>query len=123
MKRKSPQQKKRESYLRDRRNVYGESTQASRRNIPRNKRYPKRSNRRAASTALATLRGGADLETAEGVELRLLGKRQKAWRKTPDAPLGEFVEQRLRRRVALGLDQPSSAEKKIRRIRRSSVRQ
>ncbi|MFD9407178.1 hypothetical protein ACFWBN_09205 [Streptomyces sp. NPDC059989] len=38
MRQRSPQEKKRLSYLKDRRNVYGENQKSSRRNIPRSRR-------------------------------------------------------------------------------------
>src|SRR4028119_181715 len=48
MERKTPQEKKRLSYAKDRRNTYGENDKSSRKNIRRRKRHPNRSNRRTA---------------------------------------------------------------------------
>ena len=89
MPRTSPQQKKAESYAHDRRNTYGENAKASRKLIARNQRLRNRAARRLAREAFAG--GGMDEERADAVAARLLLKRQKAWTKVPDEPLGLVV--------------------------------
>lgn len=96
---RSPQDKKRLSYARDRRNNYGENDKSSRRNIARSKRIPNRANRRLASTLLRAATGMPDPHLQEATEQRLLGRRPKSWAKCPDAPLGVVVADRLRRRA------------------------
>jgi hypothetical protein len=117
---KTPQQKKRESYSKDRRNAYGESSKGSRKSIRRRKRHPKRANRRNATTVLATVKGPAKLEVLEGVESKIEGKRGKQWQKSPDVPLGAWVEGRLLRRAKLGIDDLSSVEARVQRVHRKA---
>jgi hypothetical protein len=122
MKAKTPQQKKRDSYSKDRRNAYGESNKGSRKSIRRRKRHPNRANRRNATTLLATAQGAAHVDALESVESRLDGKRPKRWQKAGDASLGSWVEGRLRRRAKLGIDDPSAVEARVRRVRRNAGR-
>jgi hypothetical protein len=56
----SPQEKKRMSLDKDRRNVYGENDKASRKNIPRAKARVNRVNRRLDTMALAGAIGEPD---------------------------------------------------------------
>lgn len=102
MVRRTPQEKKRLSYLKDRRNWYGENDKSSRKNIRLNKRAVNSANRRRPSAGLAVLRGAVEPERATAVAERLAGVRPHSWRKWPDAPLGRFVANRLERRVRLG---------------------
>lgn len=85
MKRKTPQQKKAESYAKDRRSTYGNNAKAARTTIPRNKRYRAQSERRLAKQLL----GGADAAIREeSMTGAVAAKRRKAWQKWPDEPLG-----------------------------------
>ena len=120
MKVKTPQQKKHDSYSKDRRNAYGESSKGSRKSIRRRKRYPNRANRRDAATLLAIAQGTAETDFLEGVESKIQGKRRKRWQKSADVPLRTWVEGRLQRRAKLGIDDPSTVETRVRRVRRSS---
>jgi hypothetical protein len=113
---KSPQEKKRLSYERDRRNAYGENDKSSRRNIPRSKRAPNRANRRLAAAILASALGEPDADAEEAAEQRLLTKRPKSWRKWADAPLATVVAYQLRRRARLGVADPARTAEKLRRI-------
>ena len=92
--RRSPQDKKRLSLDRDRRNAYWENDKSSRKNIPRAKARVNRANRRLDATALAGALGPADealeVRAQEGVESR----RRKQWRKTPDEPLRRTLARR-----------------------------
>lgn len=99
----TPQEKKRLSYLKDRRNTYGENAKASRRSIPRNKRIRSRSERRMARQAFAAGAGEADAERIDVAHARALKKFRIAWTKRPDEPLGEVVERKLARRAKAGI--------------------
>jgi hypothetical protein len=122
MRRKSPQQKKRESYLHDRRNTYGENNKSSRTSIRRRRQWRSRANRRAAATVLTGAQGATDPEVEAVVEARLRGKRPKVWRKCADDPLGEVVLDRLRRRLRRGIESEASVAVKGRRILRTTRR-
>jgi hypothetical protein len=113
---RSPQEKKRLSYERDRRNDYGENDKSSRKNIPRSKRAPHRANRRLASTLLQAAVGVPDPDLEDAAEQRLLGKRPKSWRKWRDAPLAAILAYQLRRRVRLGIADAESTDRRLRRI-------
>jgi hypothetical protein len=101
MRRKSPQQKKAESYAKDHRNTYGENAKSSRKSIAQNQRLRNRAERRVAREMFTG--GTVDEERVDAVEARLKLKRRKAWTKWPDEPLGVVVAAKLarRRRIAL----------------------
>ncbi|WP_418955504.1 hypothetical protein [Streptomyces tritici] len=121
VRRRTPQEKKRLSYVRDHRNNYGENDKSSRKNIRRNKRFPNRANRRHAQTALAALLGSRDRDDgrADGVEERMNGRRPKRWRKFPDAPLGAVVDGALQQRATAGTGaEAERAAARLRSVRR-----
>src|SRR5262245_56233095 len=94
----TPQEKKRNSYSKDRRNTYGENAKSSRKNISRNKRIRVRDERR---TAQEPLRGASLILDESQVDLasaKAIRKRKKSWKKRPDSPLGIVVRQKLSRR-------------------------
>ncbi|WP_327088072.1 hypothetical protein OIE66_38045 [Nonomuraea sp. NBC_01738] len=99
--RRSPQDKKRLSYAKDRRNAYGENDKSSRKNIAKNKRAPHRSNRRWETVVLEAAEGQVDAGVEEAVESRLLSRRPKTWRKWRDEPLWNHVQDNLARRAKL----------------------
>ena len=117
MTRKTPQEKKRQSYLKDRRNTYAENSKSSRSAIRLHKRHVNQANRRAVHQAMSRAATGYDPEIAEQAESRLAGKRHKRWAKIPDTPLGEVVKKKLQRRVKSGIDHPVKVRTKIKRIR------
>jgi hypothetical protein len=121
--RKSPQEKKRLSYLKDRRNNYGENDKSSRTSIRARKRAVNSANRRREQLALAQVGTSADTGGADVVELNLHRQRPKSWRKVPDAPLGAVVAGGLERRVRVGIDEPARAEQRIHKVRTSVARQ
>lgn len=102
---KTPQEKKRLSYAKDRRNVYGENDKASRKNLPRKRARVHRANRHRAHQVLLGATASADLVMADAVEQKLAGQRPHTFRKSPDLALGEYVQWKLTRRAA----QPSAA--------------
>ncbi len=90
--RRTPQEKKRLSYARDRRNDYGQHDKGARNAIPKRKRLASRQARRVAAKEL--------IEDPETAEAKLRGKLKRRWRKWPDAVLGDWVASRLKRRAA-----------------------
>lgn len=106
---KTPREKKQLSYANDRRNTYGENQKSSRKNIPRSKQLSHQDERRAVRQALITAQGGIEDEVADEAQSQALRKglmkKLKAFRKSPDTPLGEVIEQRLRNRQAKTSDQ------------------
>jgi hypothetical protein len=98
---KTPQDKKRLSYQHDRRNTYGENHKSSRKNIPRSKQLSHQDERRAVRQALIAAHGGVAEDAADEAQSAALRqgriKKLRAFRKSPDRPLGEVVARRLRR--------------------------
>ena len=95
----TPQQKKRLSYAKDRRNMYGENSQASRKAIPKRKRQRSRAKRRVAQQILPHALHAEDLLSDDSVENRIAathGKRQ-GWRKFPDQALGLVLKRKAAR--------------------------
>jgi hypothetical protein len=128
MARRSPQEKKALSYAKDRRNDFGANDKSSRKGIRRNKRIPNRADRHRAHQVLAAGKGVKIVDEAgQQVEMKLLAKTSmwmtKRWRKYRDAPLADVVENRLRRRIRLGMDDPSTAEARIERVRTRRIGQ
>ncbi|WP_203918091.1 hypothetical protein [Rugosimonospora africana] len=114
------------SYAKDRRNDYGENDKSSRRNIRRNKRLPNRADRHREHQVLAIATGAGIVdEVVEQAEAMLLAKKSmwmtKRWRKYRDAPLADIVVNRLRRRIRLGMEDPTTAEVRIERVRGRQV--
>jgi hypothetical protein len=93
---KSPTEKKALSFKRDRRNTYGENPQASRKGIRRGKQRSHMEERRSVGKILSHLRESA--EESDAIEADVLTKtslvrsKRKAFKKTPDRPLGEVVK-------------------------------
>lgn len=94
----TPQEKKRRSYSRDRRNTYGENAKSSRKNIARNKRIRVRTERRTAREPLRGAVAGCDESSVDLAGAKAILKRKKSWKKQPDTPLGIVVKRKLRRR-------------------------
>jgi hypothetical protein len=97
---KTPQQKKRDSYEKDRRNTYGESGARSRFSVAKAKRN-RRSRERAAARQ-ATELASQDPERAERLEGKSVVKHGGSWRKKPDEPLGKVLERKFDRRQRAG---------------------
>jgi hypothetical protein len=91
---KTPQDKKRLSLEKDRRNTYGENDKASRKNIPRAKARVNRANRHLDRQILDQGLGAPDESVDDAVEQRVIGRRRKFGRKWPDRPLGEVLARR-----------------------------
>jgi hypothetical protein len=95
----TPQEKKKLSYERDRRNDYGENDKASRKAIPLHKRKVIRAYRKSTKQQLPKNEVALDSEAAEAVEQSVLRVARKGWRKVPDMPLGEFIDRQKKRAV------------------------
>lgn len=111
MAQQTPQQKKRLSVTKDRRNTYGESPHGARKSIPRNKRARVRAERRAAKVHRnQNDEDGLDQDTADA---RARLKHVTGWAKIPDTPLGEVVKVTKERRKRLMVN-PRKATSKAR---------
>ena len=95
---RSPQEKKKLSLERDRRNIYGNNQKAARKSIPKSKQLGNRSARHAADVNLAGAVGPFDEAIAEyadsetkSAQLKRKGNRFKKW---PDKPLGEVLKRK-----------------------------
>lgn len=97
-KQRTPQEKKSLSYLRDRRNDYGENSKSSRKNIPRSKALGIRAMRHAQNQALRGIVIAASEIDALEAEPRAKQERRRRWSKSRDAPLGKAVARKLWRR-------------------------
>ncbi len=99
MKTKTPQEKKELSYAKDRRNSYGANDKASRKAVPMRKALVNKAYRHEVNGVLSQAKKLNDPEqVAElGDEVRSVGKSD--WKKSPDAPLGEFVEEKIQNRI------------------------
>jgi len=81
----TPQEKKRLSLLKDRRNCFGQNDKASRKGIRFRKRWLNRCYRKSEHQALRS----ADIDA---MEQDLLAIKRKQWRKMPDTPLGRVIQ-------------------------------
>jgi hypothetical protein len=91
---KTPQEKKRLSYEKDRRNTYGENSKASRKSIPLAKARENRAERHTQDHALATAVGLENIDDLAVVENRVRSTEPRYWRKDPDTPLGEVLHRK-----------------------------
>ena len=98
---KTPQEKKRLSYTKDRRNCFGESPHGARKSIPLNKALRNRANRHYQDQQLTRLAGEPDEETSDEAESRMLHRAPKRWEKIPDAPLLQVVRGKLEDRAEM----------------------
>jgi|SRR5271167_703793 len=100
---KAPSEKKRVTLVKDRRNVYGECPTSSRKNIRRGKQRSHMELRRAANEELRALKGASVDADADAIEsrakVRILALARSSFKKVPDAPLGEVVARKVKRRA------------------------
>ena len=121
MARKSPQEKKRLSLLKDRRNTYGENSKASRKAIPRQKKVQRRAVRRIQKQVLAAGRQRTE-DADEELTVRLASQETWVWEKTPDTPLGEVLARKLKRRAKEGQITAKVARARLRSLERRTKR-
>jgi hypothetical protein len=102
---KNPEEKRRLSLARDRRNRYGENSKASRKSIQRGKQRRHMDERRTAGEALGRLKGCVK-EEDEATEAELRAKtritdsQRRGFRKRPDTPLGVVLAaKKVRKKV------------------------
>jgi hypothetical protein len=94
---KTPQEKKRLSYAKDRRNTYRENSKASRKSIPLSKARAIRRERHAQDHALAVALDVVDSDAMAAVENTVRATAPRTWRKDPDTPLGDVLKRRASR--------------------------
>jgi hypothetical protein len=114
---RTPQDKKRFSYTKDRRNVYGANDKASRKGLPLKKKRASRSYRRRANAPL--VHTSTELDSDVVVEQRLgSGYRYVVGSKMPDKPLGEVLIHKLESRARRGMNQTKATQAKLKQISR-----
>ncbi len=86
---KTPQQKKRLSYEKDRRNTFGENSKASRKGIPLAKARANRTERHTQEHILATAVGVEDSDALAAAENLVRSTEPRYWRKSPDLLLAK----------------------------------
>lgn len=89
---KTPQEKKRLSLKKDRRNTYGENNKSSRTGIALSKAKAHRRIRHRQDNLLHTLPDVANEDALVALENNVKGQVPPQWRKYPDTPLGEVLE-------------------------------
>ena len=104
---KSPQEKKQQSLIDDRRNMYGESPHSSRKNIPRAKQRQHQEERRTSNQLLAAVSANSNQELAVEREIQADTKaklnRLKGFKKIADRSLSEFLGRQQARRQRQGM--------------------
>ena len=98
MRKRTPQEKKKLSYEKDRRNAYGEAPHAARKNIPIRKALRNRANRHAANQPLRYQGQIPDSESLDELSSTIQQRRPTDWQKHPDQPLGQVIARRSGRR-------------------------
>ena len=100
--RKTPQEKKRLSLTKDRRNTYGANDKASRKRIPLSKASAHREVRRKATVSTHVWER-LDEVAAQSTELTLRtpSLQKPKFRKSPDKPLGTVLEKQTTKRARL----------------------
>ncbi len=94
--RRTPQEKKRLSLTRDRRNTYGQNAKASRKDNPRSKAYSHRKVRRVASSTLRVLLElPVQISDVKQSTLSLARLQKGRFRKSPDRPLGKVIARQM----------------------------
>lgn len=102
---KTPQQKKALSYVKDRRNIYGESSQASRKGIRFQKRRVNQTYRTTVKSLLkdvgvvGSLQNEAEQDRLTRVEGCIDSHQRIDWKKSPDIPLSDYVAIKKHRRI------------------------
>ena len=100
---KNPKRKKQLSLERDCRNIFGQNSNASRKNIPKAKQRSHMNERRSVSQLLTRLSGQVEEEKASEAEFAVKVKTADcsnwAFKKRPDKPLEVFLERKKLRRT------------------------
>lgn len=118
-KRRTPREKKELSYAKDGRNTIAEARGKAHRAISTRKAKANRALRHAETRALNAVAAEPDADA--DVFVGRIGRR--SWKKTPDAPLGEYVAARLGVRADIGMnDAEKTSDALARGRRRAKVR-
>jgi len=88
---RTPQEKKRLSYKKDCRNTYGENDKASRKAIPKHKRWVNKTYRRDIKQAIDVALKHEDMDIVENAIKEVS---RKPWKKFSDKPLGAYLKQK-----------------------------
>jgi len=88
-KRRTPQEKKKLSLGKDRRNAYGNNDKAARTGIPRKRALKNRKYRHNVRQAIAS-----GIALPETIDEAASAIRRKEWRKRRDVPLGEMLKRK-----------------------------
>ena len=93
---KNPEEKKRLSLKRDRRNRFGENSKSSRKNIQRGKQRRHMDERRTVAEVLGHLKGEIQEDQATEAELRarirITDSERRGFKKHPDTPLEDLAD-------------------------------
>jgi hypothetical protein len=99
---KIPQDKKRLSLLKDRRNSYGENSKSSRKNIPLSKQRSSQNQRSQRNKLNALITNQIDEDFSSEIESTMINayrhKRLKGFKKVPDIRLNDHIKRKLERR-------------------------
>ncbi len=100
---KNPEEKKRLSLARDRRNRYGENSKSSRNSIARGKQRRHMDERRTSGEVLRRLKGNIHEDEATDAEhlvkVRTTDSQRRGFKKQPDSPLERYWPQREQKRT------------------------
>lgn len=96
----TPQDKKRLSYAKDRRNTFGENSKASRKGIPLAKARSIRSERHEQDHQLTLAVSAQDEDELVAVEMAVRSSKPRQWKKSPDQPLQEVLTRKARHKDA-----------------------
>ena len=102
----TPQEKKIQSYVSDRRNMYGESRSSAIKSIRKQKAIVNRHYRR---TSAEQLRAGKKLNEPDEISATIHCIKRKRWKKCPDNALVEYIECRWQRRLDYTMQQQRKA--------------
>lgn len=101
MTKRTPQEKKKLSYERDRRTVYGNSPQAARKCIPIRKALRNRANRHQQNQQISYQGPTPDPDLADQLESLVHHRAPQQWKKYPDAPLAEVIASKSEDRAVM----------------------
>lgn len=102
---RTPQEKKRLSYEKDRRNAYGESNKGSRKSIRFRKQWVNQTYRSSVKQLVGqgvSVRSSdeqAGQDCVDSLEEKINSHQRKFWKKSPDISLKDFIRQQFAKRV------------------------
>ena len=111
----TPQEKKIQSYVSDRRNMYGESRSSAIKSIRKQKAIVNRHYRR---TSAEQLRAGKKLNEPDEISATIHCIKRKRWKKCPDNALVEYIECRWQRRLDYTMQQQRKASQLMQEAKR-----